>query len=690
VKLAVRVLLLATCAVVIGLLSGDSIAGTSDFRPEINRSGSLAFHDGADGSIQFMHVDGTRREFFKTGHSPAWSPDGKKLAYVSGLDVRIVNRDGTDDHLAVLGLEPAWEPNGDLLAQSFSDIVRVPANGGATQNLTNTPTVHERQPAPSQDGMWIAFMSDQDTSAEPDVPTPGLFNNLWLMNTTDLIASQSLRFEGDIALAFGGQPTWAPDSHRIAFSYGGDIWTTPPDGNNPTNLTESDEPSQSFPAWSPDNKLIAYAESAMGTNPDGTPPSQIFTIDPDSRDRENLTNSGTARETMPEWQPWAVQNGRILFGMDGDGDGIGMVDPDGSHLSSIRFITGAVDLDISPDGTQIATVINTFLTFSLMDDSSNFAWGGTAPSARTVSWFPDGDHVVYEDISGDLQDYRGGFPDPTTMALTTTPDVLEAAPAVSPDGSKIYFVSDQLQGSDPPVKGTSLGIWRMDFDGLGREFVLQLGAFDDDVRITLGNAIGWSPDGTKIVYNSGMDVWIADADGGNPQNLTNDAAPQADVSWSPDGGLIAYDQFVNDEWTIWTIDPISAVRNQVPIMTDNNDFLPVWQPMFGAGSDGYFVWGDYNCDGLPTLPGLLQLLKYLADMQVKNTPGCPWIGDPGLTPSYDFDINWGDTNCDNSFNAQDVLDFFAYYLELGQQEQQPAGDSRCPPIGTYLELLPPD
>src|SRR6185295_17954162 len=101
--------------------------------------------------------------------------------------------------------------------------------------------------------------------------------------------SQGVLFEGDIAVPYGGHPSWSPDSERVAFTYGHDIWTTPVPANNQTDVT-NDEAWQDFASWSPDNKLIAYGESPAGTEPDATNASQIMTIDVDTRATDNLTN----------------------------------------------------------------------------------------------------------------------------------------------------------------------------------------------------------------------------------------------------------------------------------------------------------------------------------------------------------------------------------------------------------------
>ena len=49
----------------------------------------------------------------------------------------------------------------------------------------------------------------------------------------------------------------------------------------------------------------------------------------------------------------------------------------------------------------------------------------------------------------------------------------------------------------------------------------------------------WSPDGTKIAFNSDRDgnfeVYVMDADGSNQTRLTNNPADDGGPAWSPDG-----------------------------------------------------------------------------------------------------------------------------------------------------------
>ena len=94
---------------------------------------------------------------------------------------------------------------------------------------------------------------------------------------------------------------------------------------------------------------------------------------------------------------------------------------------------------------------------------------------------------------------------------------------------KIAFISDREGLGD---------VWIMNADG------------SDPVNLTQGRHCAsptWSPDGTKIAYISHTlgngEIWVMDADGSNPQQVTDDSDDSARkdyLSWSADGRSIHY------------------------------------------------------------------------------------------------------------------------------------------------------
>jgi len=115
----------------------------------------------------------------------------------------------------------------------------------------------------------------------------------------------------------------------------------------------------------------------------------------------------------------------------------------------------------------------------------------------------------------------------------------------------------------------------------------------------------WSPDGTKIAFQSnreGSDIFIMDADGGNVTRLTNNGRSNANPSWSPDGTKIAFQSIplqsaANQNDEIHTIN-VDGTGEQALTNNPTQDFLPDWSPdgrrIVFQGQGGVYVM---NADG---------------------------------------------------------------------------------------------
>ena len=104
--------------------------------------------------------------------------------------------------------------------------------------------------------------------------------------------------------------------------------------------------------------------------------------------------------------------------------------------------------------------------------------------------------------------------------LTPKPVGAYAAPAWSPDGRKIAFVSDRDGNSE---------IYVMNANGSGQRSLTRNPAFDDDPA--------WSPDGRLIAFRStrdgNTDIYIMNADGSGQRNLTRSPANEGRFAWAP-------------------------------------------------------------------------------------------------------------------------------------------------------------
>ena len=91
-----------------------------------------------------------------------------------------------------------------------------------------------------------------------------------------------------------------------------------------------------------------------------------------------------------------------------------------------------------------------------------------------------------------------------------------------------------------------------------------------------------SPDGRHIAFFSERDggkpeIYVMDADGSNPRNLTRNAATEYELSWSPDGGRIAYYSDAPGRFEIFVMDAGGGNPHAVT-STGYDSAFPQWSP----------------------------------------------------------------------------------------------------------------
>ena len=179
------------------------------------------------------------------------------LAFVSdqsgNRDISTVSSKGVFTRLTTdlaPDLSPAWSPDGSRIAFATSrdgnfEIYVMNANGENPVRLTNHPA-SDRTPAWSPDGTRIAFASERDGNLE-----------IYVMNadgTNPVRLTTHVESDAD--------PAWSPDGSAIAFtSYretNSGVWVMNPDGSNLRRITSGNF-ADSQPAWSPDSKRIAVS-----------------------------------------------------------------------------------------------------------------------------------------------------------------------------------------------------------------------------------------------------------------------------------------------------------------------------------------------------------------------------------------------------------------------------------------------
>jgi TolB protein len=152
----------------------------------------------------------------------------------------------------------------------------------------------------------------------------------------------------------------------------------------------------------------------------------------------------------------------------------------------------------------------------------------------------------------------------------------------SPDGKRIVFVFDRLQGTDGKLQ-----IDVIDADGQNHKTLLPHKAFDEAPR--------WSPDGKRIAWCStrdkNQDIWTCNAEGKDLKRLTSDPNADNAPAWSPDGKQIAFTSGRAGNLDIWVMNADGSDQRNLTTASPKMDYWPAWSP------DGKHIAFTSNRDG---------------------------------------------------------------------------------------------
>ncbi len=443
---------------------------------------------------------------------PSWSPDGKRLAFMS-------------------------KRGGNL------DIWTVEAVGGAPVQLTHDPNP-ERYPAWSPDGRYIAF----NRYREPQ-PARSLSSDIWIVSAGDGNAEKLIEDVNDWSL-----PTWSPDGRYIGFSR---IGGEKDSGSYVFRLSDKREFKviADYPeelswtlGWSGDSsKILAFSSgydyqfALKLVSAYGGPWVQLG---------KGIKISGPGK-----WSP----DGKSIAALGwGDDYGCWIVPAAGGAPARIRLETKPKIMrfpgdTLSPDLKRLAFISEDsslwVVPISIQDMKITGSpvkvtdhikrTTGTRPSYYYISWSPDSKKLAFCSTRGGNTDIWMASADGKKLTQITDDPEDETlgyprAPVWSPDGKTLAYISGG-------------GLWLVPSKG-GKPRQISEEASDPT----------WSPDGKELGFiEKSQLVVVMTLETGEVRNLVDLKANGLDnhwgLSWSPDGGNLAFISYKSPAYRIFLI-----------------------------------------------------------------------------------------------------------------------------------------
>lgn len=363
----------------------------------------------------------------------------------------------------------------------------------------------------------------------------------------------------------------SPDHKTIIFDLQGALWSLPFGGGKAKRLTDPFlEPSR--PDYSPKGNLIAFQAYKGGTF-------HIWTASPDGTSLRQIT-TGHGDDREPRFSP---DGAKIAFSSDRAFEGsydIWVVDVASGKLERR---TSSPDDEYepawSPDGSEIAFVsgvgANATKVLAINSSTTIRTIGSAPPEAHvdSPSWSPDGKRAAWIEFSRNV----------SRLVISGNP--AGSGHDVFPFPATWLSSNQILYTGDGKIRVTDLDSQKTSDIPFEAQFTLNRPAYKHkpvdlnsvtsrQVKGIVSPAI--SPDGKQIVFEALNQLWLLDAKGGKPRQLTNDKFYKEDPAWSPDGRSIAYSSDKAGTEDLYVLDVATHEEKRVTTDSDSAEVSAAW------------------------------------------------------------------------------------------------------------------